>query len=519
MSARRIRMNVGGWIAKWALLRPEKTAMIYEETSFSYRALNRRINRLARFLLRLGVEKGDRVALLLYNCNQYLEAFFALSKIGAILVPLNYRLVAKELEFILNDSGARTIIFEPALVELVTAIKGRVSVNEGRFICIGDGVPDWAIGYESGLAGELDDEPEMSEPAGDEDIHIIMYTSGTTGFPKGAMLSHRKTFFNVLNADIFYELTQHDILLVTRPLIHSGGLLVESVPMLYKGGTIIMKRHFRAGDIMEAIEKYRVTVLEASSTMFKFILEQTDMKQYDLSSLKCCFTGGERVAQSLLKEYYERGMVISQIYGQTETSTITWLPLVNAVSKLGSSGIPVFHGEVGIVDKEGRQVKAGEVGEIVVSGDIMMTGYWGRPELTKETIVDGRLHTGDLARMDEEGFFYIVDREKDMYISGGENVYPAEIEKVYLENTRIENVAVVGIPDDKWGEVGIAFVVLKEDEQMTEEEAIGFCDGRLARYKIPKKVLFVRNLPMTVTQKIMRNRLKQDYLEGCQTEQ
>ncbi|MFH1123329.1 MAG: AMP-binding protein, partial [Pseudomonadota bacterium] len=352
----------------------------------------------------------------------------------------------------------------------------------------------------------------------DEDIHIIMYTSGTTGFPKGAMLSHRKTFFNALNADIFYELTPNDVLLVSRPLLHSGGLLVESVPMLYKGGTIIMKRRFSAEDILKAIEQYSVTVLEASATIFRFILEQTDLKKYDLSSLKCCFTGGERVAPSLLTEFNERGIVVSQLYGQTETSTITWLPLTDAVRKLGSSGIPVFHGDVGIVDKKGRQVRAGEVGEIVVSGDIMMSGYWGRPELTKETIVDGRLHTGDLARMDEEGFFYIVDREKDMYISGGENVYPAEIEKVYLENPRIENVAVVGIPDDKWGEAGIAFVVLKEGEKMTEEEAIGFCDGRLARYKIPKKVVFVRDLPMTATQKIMRNKLQQDYLEGLQAE-
>jgi fatty-acyl-CoA synthase len=229
--------------------------------------------------------------------------------------------------------------------------------------------------------------------------------------------------------------------------------------------------------------------------------------------LRWCFTGGERVPPALIKAYKDRGITVSQIYGQTETSTLTWLPKADAIRKMGSVGVPVFHGEVKVINKRGETIKPGEIGEIVVAGQIIMSGYWGKPELTKETIKDGRLHTGDLATIDEEGFFYLVDRERDMFISGGENVYPAEIEKVYLENPKIMNVAAVGVPDDKWGEVGMLFIVLKEGETMSEEEALTFCDGKLARYKMPKLIKFVSELPMTAAEKIKRNMLREAYLQ------
>lgn len=505
-------MNVGNWMSRWSSLRPRKCAIIFQGKDFSYGELNSRVNRLCHLFLRLGVKKGDRVAVLLSNCHQYIEAFFALSKIGGILVPLNFRLVGSELLYIMNDSGAQTLVFGEEFVDLVTSINQECSIERGRYISVGKTVP-WALNYEEEIGTESHEEPKTDESIGGEDAHILMYTSGTTGLPKGAILSHRKTFFNALNADIYYGLTSDDTMLVSRALFHSGGLLVEAVPMLYKGGTIVLKRRFRPEEILEVIQQYRVTVLEAPATLYKFILEECDLRKYDLRSLKCCFTGGERVPPSLLKEYQERGITISQLYGQTETSTITWLPVSDAVRKLGSVGIPVFHGDIRIVNKAGADVKPGEVGEIIVSGCITMSGYWGRPDLTEEQIKDGWLHTGDLATIDEEGFIYIVDREKDMFISGGENVYPAEIEKVYLENQKILNVAVVGVPDKKWGEVGVAFIVLKDGENMSEEEALQFCKGKLARYKIPKFVRFVKSLPMTAAQKIMRNRLRKEYLE------
>jgi fatty-acyl-CoA synthase len=505
-------VNIGGWVRKWASIRPDKIATISEETTLTYGQLARRVNRLANLIHKKGIKKGDRVAVLLYNSKEYVEIVLALSTTGAILVPLNFRLSGEELEFILKDSESETLVFDEEFMHVVEAIKANIPIREGNYICVGKAICSWAINYEKTVMEESPEEFRADRSIDGEDPQIIMYTSGTTGLPKGTILSHRKTFYNVLNADIFYGLTSEDILLVSRALFHSGGLLVEAAPMLYKGGTIILNKNFKPQQILETIEKYRVTVIEAAATIYKFILQQCDLRKYDLSSLRCCFTGGERVPPSLLIEYLNKGITISQCYGQTETSTITWLPLEEAQRKLGSVGIPVFHGNVKIINKEGREVKPGEVGEIIVSGPILMTAYWRRPQQTEETIKDGWLHTGDLAKLDEEGFIYIVDREKDMFISGGENVYPAEVEKIYLENPNILNVAIVGVPDERWGEVGIVFIVMKKGEELTEEEALKLCEGRIARYKIPRHVAFLTELPMTASQKIRRNKVREDYL-------
>ncbi len=506
-------MNAGEWVGKWAAIRPEKIALYADGLPFTYKALHYRSGRIAHLLTGLGVGKGDRVGLLLYNTHEFMEIYFALSRLGVILVPLNYRLAPAEIEYILKDSGTSVLFFASELAGLVGEVRAAAGLAAGSLIAVGGPPPPFAVDYEKALAAQSHADARGLPEVGGEDAHIIMYTSGTTGAPKGAVLSHRKTFFNVLNANIFYGLTPDDIMLIARPLFHSGGLLVEALPMLYKGGTIVMQKKFRPADILKAIETYKITVAEPPATTLRFILEQCDLKEYNLSSVKCWYTGGERVPPALLKDYREKGITVSQLYGQTETSTLTWLPTADAHRKLGSVGIPVFHGDVSVVRKDGREVAPGEVGEIVVSGCIVMSGYWGRPELTNDTIKDGRLHTGDLATVDEEGFLYVVDREKDMYISGGENVYPAEIEKAYLENPKIMNVAVVGIPDEKWGEAGIVFIVLKEGETMSEQEALSFCDGRLARYKQPKLARFVAKLPMTAAQKIKRSELKEAYLE------
>ena len=505
-------MNIGEWVRKWAAIQPHKTAIIFEESSLTYGELSARANQLANALRKKRIQKGDRVGVLLYNSTEYVEIILALSTMGAILVPLNWRLSGSELKFILEDSGADTLIFGEEFTDAVRAIKPNIPVKEGSYICVGKAICDWAMNYEKTVKAERPEKYETETSGDGEDPQIIMYTSGTTGLPKGAILSHRKTFYNVLNADIFYGLTPNDVFLITRPLFHSGGLLVETCPMLYKGGTIILKKRFKPLEMLETIEKYKVTVVEPPATLLRFILDQCDVKKYDLSSVKSWFTGGERVPPSLLEEYQKLGIIVSQIFGQTETSTITWLPMKEAKRKLGSVGVPVFHGDVKIVDKEGREVKPGEVGEIVVSGPILMTGYWKRPQQTQETIKDGWLHTGDLAKRDEEGFFYVVDREKDMFITGGENVYPAEVEKVYLENSKISDVAVVGVPDEKWGEAGIVFIVMKKGEEMTEEEALKHCEGKLAKYKIPKRVVFLKELPMTGSEKIKRRNLREDYL-------
>lgn len=282
---------------------------------------------------------------------------------------------------------------------------------------------------------------------------------------------------------------------------------MDSLPFLYKGATVIMKNRFSPDDLLYSIQKHSATVVETSATMYRFIMEQCDLESYDLSAVKCFFTGGERVPLSLLRTYRDKGIIISQIFGQTEASTITWLPTEYALTKMGSVGVPVFHGEVRIVDKDGNQVPAGESGEIIVSGPILMSGYWGKPELTAETIRNGWLHTGDLAMRDEDGFYYILDREKNMFISGGENVYPAEVEGVLLENRKISEAAVVGVFDRKWGEAGKAFVVPKKGQDITREEVIKWCIDRLAKYKIPRYIEFLEQLPENAAGKIMKHKL------------
>jgi fatty-acyl-CoA synthase len=497
-------INVGDWIEKWSFLQPHKRALISEDRSFTYQELNLRTNQVCHFLLDAGVQKGDRVPILLYNCHQYLEIFLALSKIGAILVPLNWRLAGPELEFIITDSGSRMIIFDSEFAELVASLRNKLNISNRDCISLGSTCPDWAKDYEKGLQGNPVHEPRLDLPVGDEDPHILMYTSGTTGVPKGAILSHRKTFFNALNADLFYELTSKDIMIVTRPLFHSGGLLVEAVPVLYKGGTLILKKRFRPHEILETSQKHRVTLLEMAATVYQFILQECELTRYDLSSVRSYFTGGERVPVAMLKEYLKKGITISQIFGQTEASTIAFLPPEKAATKIGSVGVSVFHGEVRIVDKAGIDVSRGEIGEIIVKGPTLMSGYWNRPDLTTETIRDGWLYTGDLARRDEEGYIYIVDREKDMYVSGGENVYPAEIEKVLYTHPKIFDAGIVGVPDERWGEVGKAFVVLKPGKRMNNGEVLEFLKGKVAKYKIPKYVEYVEELPKTASGKIQK---------------
>jgi fatty-acyl-CoA synthase len=505
-------VNTGDWIRKWATIQPDKIALIEEGIHHTYRDLNRRINRLSNFLLGAGLKKGDRVAVLLRNCHEYIEIFFALSKIGGILVPLNWRLVLPELEFIIKDSGSRFIIFDGDFIDNAKTLHEEIRIDVA-LVCTPEefglnGLPEWVAGYEASLDGCSDGEPQIDWPAGGEDAHILMYTSGTTGLPKGAILSHRKTFFNVLNADIYFSQTRHEVAMIVRPMFHSGGLIVDMAPVLYKGGTVIIKRRFAFTEILETIEQYKVTILELPATVYNFILEECSVDRYDLSSVKCCFTGGERVPIALLQAFAEKGIIISQIYGLTEASTIFWLPIDQAVVKMGSVGQPVVHGEVKIVDGRGKNVNPGEIGEVIVRGPILMSGYWKRPDLTRKAIKEGWLYTGDLARMDEDGYVYIVDRKKNMFISGGENVYPAEVEKALFSHPAVLDAAVIGVSDKKWGEVGKAFIEPKEGHSITEDEIRTFLADKLARYKIPQYIDFIPKLPKTASGKIKKNLLK-----------
>jgi fatty-acyl-CoA synthase len=507
-------MNVAWWGERWAALRPDKPALIFENERLTYGALHRRACRTARWFDDHGVGKGDRVAVFLGNCLEFMEIYLACARTGAVFVPINFRLAAPELDFILKNSRPTMLLYGAAFVETVRAVgldRFRPSMlvarvgNGDRLEGVLDygeetGSNDGESAYTAGALGVL-------EP---QDPHVIMYTSGTTGRPKGAVLTHRKTFFNCLNADIFFNLSHEDVMLVVLPLFHSGGLFVQTSPTLYKGATVVLTKRFDPESTLKAIEKYRVTKFLGVPTLFRRLTKLDPAVRADISSLKVCTIGGERVTPELIEKCNESGFRVRQIMGQTETSIILWASEEESLLRRGAAGRPVFHAEVEVVDESGVPVPAGRVGEIAVRGSILMKEYWRAPEETHRTVRGGRLFTGDLAKRDEEGYFYLVDRAKDMYVSGGENVYPAEIERVLRTLDAVEDVAVVGVPDEKWGEVGHCFVIPADDGELTEEDVLNYCRERLAGYKVPKRVSFRRDFPRTPLGKCRKFLLKKE---------
>jgi len=511
-------MNIAWWVKRWSELRPHKTAIIFEGNHISYLELHRQINRTCCWLQSLGIEKGDRVAVMLGNCPEFLELFLACSKLGAIFVPVNFRLAAPELEYTLAHSRPRLFAFGNEFAETVLSL----NPSSSRPLMLLAAIPKCPLfpqllDYQAETAACEGQDPFLTvsmAPATPEEPQVIMYTSGTTGQAKGAVLSHRKTFFNCLNADIFFKLHADDIMLIVLPLFHSGGLFIQASPVIYKGATMIIHSKLDPHKAYEDIRKYQVTKFLGVPTVYKSLVGAETDNRAAFSSLRVCAIGGEKLTPELMAQFNDAGFSLRQIMGQTETSILLWASEEDASRKPGSLGKPVFHAEVKIVDRQGRSCKPGQVGEIIVRGSIMMTEYWQDPVKTEETIRGGWLHTGDLARMDEDGYFYLIDRAKDMYISGGENVYPAEIERVLRGHPAIEDIAVVGAPDEIWGEVGLAFIIPKPGTDVTPEDVIGFCDGRLARYKWPKRVFFEREFPRTALGKVRKAVLQRDYIEG-----
>jgi fatty-acyl-CoA synthase len=512
-------MNIAWWVKRWSELHPHKTAIIFEGNRISYHELHRNVNRTCSWLQFLGIEKGDRIAVMLSNCPEFLELYLACSRLGSIFVPVNYRLAAPELDYTLTNSRPRLFVFGNEYADTVLSLNH----NNIRPLMLLASIPQCSeapdvLDYHAESAvcdGQTPFLTESMAPATPEEPHVIMYTSGTTGLPKGAVLSHRKTFFNCLNADIFFKLHFDDIMLIVLPLFHSGGLFIQASPIIYKGATMIIHPKFDPHSAYDDIRKYHVTKFLGIPTVYKALVRTEAEEKDTVSSLKVSAIGGEKLTPDLLTQFKEAGFSLRQIMGQTETSILLWASEEDAVRKPGAVGRPVFHADVRLVDRLGHPCKPGQVGEIIVRGSIMMTEYWQDPVKTEDTIKGGWLHTGDLARMDEDGYFYLVDRAKDMFISGGENVYPAEIERVLRGHPAIEDVAVVGGPDKAWGEVGYAFVISKPGMDLTPEEVIGYCDGRLAHFKWPKHVFFAKEFPRTALGKVRKTALKQDYIENA----
>ncbi|MFO7965599.1 MAG: AMP-binding protein [Desulfobacterales bacterium] len=514
---RSARWNVGMIAVKRAANTPEKTAVVFEDEPLSYLTLNRESNRVAHYLQRIGLKKGDRIAVLALNCCEFIYVYFAAAKLGLILVPLNFRLVGPELAYQLKDSGARFLLFHDVFTGSLTAIKDDIPVEPDKFLYLKSLMekaperPAWAKNYVDETADLPVDEPTPDEPVHLEDPLAIIYTSGVTGDPKGAVVNHVQTYFKVMNVTMGAVRGENDVFLAQLPLFHSGGLFIGLTPALATGQTMILRQGFDPVKFAEDIEKYQATTVFALTTMWRFILDTGKLDDIDTSSVRTVLGGGERTPLSLIEALRERGLYMQQGFGQTENSAMMGLGKDDVIRKQGSIGKPGWFSDIWIQGPDGNRLPPGEIGEIVAVGPLVMSGYWNKPEMTENTIVDGVLHTGDLGYTDDEGYFYIVDRAKDMYRSGGENVYPAEVEKILYNHPDIRNVAIIGVADDTWGETGKAFIVPEEGKTVSLENIHGFLDGKAARYKWPKHAQTIDALPMTATGKIKKSELKKQY--------
>ncbi|MER6496418.1 MULTISPECIES: acyl-CoA synthetase [Streptomyces] len=493
--------GLGSWPARRARKTPHRTALIHGGTTLSYAELHTRVTRLAHALRARGIRRGDRVAYLGPNHPSYLETLFAAGVLGAVFVPLNTRLAGPEIGYQLTDSGARALVYGPSHAGLVAGLPGSTDVR--TYVEVG-------AEYEQLLAGSPA-EP-IDEPVTGDDTCIIMYTSGTTGRPKGAMLTHGNLTWNAINVLVDTDLIADERALVSAPLFHTAGLNMLALPVLLKGGTCVLVEAFDPDATFDLIEQHRITFMFGVPTMFEQVARHPRWPAADLSSLRILTCGGSPVSTPLIAAYQERGLTFLQGYGMTEASPGTlFLDAEHAISKAGSAGVPHFFSDVRVVRPDLAPVDTGETGEVVLRGPHVMPGYWGLPEETAASFADGWFRSGDAARVDEDGYVFIVDRIKDMIISGGENIYPAEIEDLLLRHPDIAECAVIGVADEKWGEVPRAVVVPREGKVPDPDEVLASLAGRLAKYKIPKSVVVADELPRTASGKLLKSRVRKRY--------
>ncbi len=492
---------------------PHKTALVYQDTRLSYLELNQRTNRLAKALLGLGLEKGDRVAVLANNCSQYVEIYFATAKDGLPIVPLNTNLDVDGLAYIINDSGANTLIFSDNYSEVVDSLRRELKTVR-NFIVLGQAL-EGQEAYEDLLSEHTPDEPQVA--VSEDDTAWILYTSGTTGPPKGVMLSHKNLISDTLSTLLTcFPISRKDIHLSLLPLFHVGGLWHMRC-CFYIGGTNVLVEKPDPELVLETIQREKVTTSCFVPPMMVPIIDYPEINRYDVSSMRVMVYSGAPLPEGL----YQRmkrifGDIIIQVYALTEaTGGVIMPPLMEGpweeVKRPGSCGKEVLGVEVRLIDEEGQDCAPGQVGEILVRGDNVMKGYWGMPEATAKALEGGYLHTGDLAFKDEEGYYYITGRKKDVISSGGRAIYSPQIENVISMHPAVSEVAVIGVPDEELGEAIKAVVVLKVGRRATEEELIEWCKGRLENYQVPSSVDFISSLPKTPSGKIRKALLKEKY--------
>jgi fatty-acyl-CoA synthase len=499
--------GIGDYLGRRAVYSPRDPAFVDfskpEPLRLTFSEANDRATRLAAALRRFGVEKGDRVAILARDGIEHLDCFFAASKLGAIHVPFNWRLHWRENLEILRSVGPKAFLFGSDFAEAVEEMNA-AGVFEGVKLVHLDGEPvAGSIPFDS-FDAALDFSPADVQP---EDIAALIFTGGTTGLPKAARISHRQIGWNTLNT-VIHDLRHGDRYLNVFPLFHTGGLFVYTVPLAILGGTTILTRQFDATRTLSLFSEERVTVFAGVPTMYQMMAAAPDWDAADLSTLRFCTSGGAPLPVTLVETYRAaKGVCFKQGFGMTEFGPgVFALAPEDAVRKAGSIGRPNFFVEAAVMDDFAPPDVAGE---LVLRGPSGSSGYFDNPEATRAVTDDaGWFHTGDVARRDAEGYFFIVDRKKDMFISGGENVYPTEIEQVLHGHPAIAMCAVIGVPDAKWGEVGLACVTLKPEHATTEADVIGFLRERLAAYKVPKSVRFFDALPLSAAGKILKRELQ-----------
>lgn len=503
-------VSLGNLLFRRAQLTPKRRALTFENNTLTFAQLSERVRCLAANLRANGVCRGDRVGYIGFNHPVFLEALFAASSLGAIFVPLNFRLSGPEIRFIANDAGIHTLIVDNHTQAIIESEVEHLCCRRYIAAEVDATPPDGWDDLESSL---LEQAPLAGiESVDTDDVGLIMYTSGTTGLPKGAMLTHGNFFWNTINS-CFGEELMGEATLTCAPLFHIGGLNVTTLQSIAKGVEVILLRNFDAGQVLKDIERYRVSSMFGAPTMFLMMSQHPVFTDTNLGSIRALICGGAPVPVPLIELYGERGVQFNQGYGLTETAPFASLLSGDmAIEKVGSAGTAPMFTFVRIVDGDNNVIDSGEIGEVCIRGPNVMKGYWNRPEATVEAIdCEGWFHSGDMGYLDDDGYLFLCDRLKDMVISGGENVYPAEVESVLYGHPAIKEVAVIGIPDDKWGEAVTAIVVLEDQHQLTLEALRDFAEQNLARYKLPAQLREIEVLPRNPAGKVLKYQLKEQF--------
>lgn len=488
---------------------PNKECLIGLGKRYTYLQLEDRVNSLAQGFINLGLGKGDIIAILLHNCSEFLEVTFAANQIGAIWLPLNFRLAGEEFHYILENAGAKALITEPEFFPVISSIRERLQ-DLKFYLLLGFPIPEGWVSYDELIEHNRGARPSHAEVELD-DLHRLMYTSGTTAHPKGVMITYGNLYWKNIGHLLTFGITEADRTLVVGPLYHVGGMDLPATGTLYAGGSLVILRRYDPVEVLKAIHHEKVTNLWLSPAMTNMLFQEPTFEKYDVSSVRFIIDGGEKMPLPLIRQFKEKfpSAWFADAYGLTETvSGDTFLAKDKMLEKIGSVGKPVPHLQVRIVDDTGKDMAPHELGEICLKGPKVFKGYWRNPEATAESLKNGWFHTGDIGTLDEEGYLYIVDRKKDMIISGGENIASPEVERVIYEVPAVLEAAVVGIPHPKWLEVPKAYVVLKPGTTLTAQEIIQHCTKKLAKFKVPKEIEFINQLPRTPSGKVLKRELR-----------